>query len=77
MEESQLSFGQKAVGVRFNPSENPWVTTIKNQYAAIIDLLHEQREASDNPEVKRQLSIAITDTQTAQMWAVKAMTWQY
>jgi len=76
-DQQELSYGQKAVGVRFNPSENPWVTTLKKQYAATIDILNEQREASNNPEVKRQLSIAITETQTAQMWAVKAMTWQY
>ena len=29
------------------------------------------------PEVSRMLSVAITDAQTAQMWAVKAVTWQY
>jgi hypothetical protein len=35
------------------------------------------RTETDNPEVKRMLSLAITDAQTAQMWTVKAMTWQH
>ena len=34
-----------------------------------------EREATDSQEVKRMLSIAITDLQSAQMWAVKAVTW--
>ena len=47
MEERTLTFGEKAVGLSFNPSG----------------------------ERRRMLSIAITEAQTAQMWAVKAATW--
>jgi hypothetical protein len=45
--------------------------------AQYIDYLDQHRAASQNPEVKRQLSIAITEAQTSQMWAVKAITWQH
>jgi hypothetical protein len=33
------------------------------------------RLQSDDPEVKRMASVAITEAQTAQMWAIKAITW--
>jgi len=32
-----LTFGQKAVGVSFNPSQNETVAKVKQQYADIID----------------------------------------
>ena len=75
METRELSFGEKAVGLTFNPGGNPLVNAIKSQFAGVIDLLHANRETNANPEVKRMLSIAITEAQTAQMWAVKAVTW--
>jgi hypothetical protein len=34
------------------------------------------RESTESSEVKRMVSIAITEAQTAQMWAVKAITWK-
>lgn len=73
----ELSFGEKAVGLTFNPGGNLAVDTIKRYFAAAIDELHQHRDATHNQEVKRMLSIAITEAQTAQMWAVKAVTWQY
>lgn len=69
------TFGEKACGVSFNPGGNVTVAAIKAQFAATVDMLHAQREMATDPEVKRMLSIAITETQTAQMWAVKAVTW--
>jgi hypothetical protein len=74
---SELTFGQKACGVSFNPSGHAVVNEIKKDFAIIVDNLHAIRLATDNAEVKRMLSIAITEAQTAQMWAVKAVTWQY
>lgn len=73
----ELSFGQRAVGITFNPSNNPEVEAIKRSFAGNIDLLNGLREATDNPEKKRMYSIAITECQQAQMWAVKGSTWQY
>lgn len=74
---TELTFGQKAVGLTFNPGGHPAVNRIKTLFAAVIDDLNDERSKSENAEVKRQLSVAITETQTAQMWAVKAVTWQY
>ncbi len=75
MDKTQLTFGERACGMTFNPGGNEDVAAIKGAYALVVDGLHQRREASDDHEVKRMLSIAITETQTAQMWAVKAVTW--
>lgn len=70
-----LTFGERAVGLTFNPSQNPQVKAIKEQYAATIDMLNDLRKVTEDKEIAQMLSVAITDTQTAQMWAVKAITW--
>ena len=77
-----LTYGEEAVGISFNPSSSSEVDAIKRFYANIIDKLNDKkREESDKPreevngELLRLLSIAITEAQTAQMWAVKAITW--
>jgi hypothetical protein len=75
-EEKQLTFGEKAVGLTFNPGGDPLVTAIKGDFAQAIDTLHAAREAATDPEVKRMLSTAITNAQTAQMWGVKGVTWK-
>lgn len=72
---SELTFGQKAVGLRFNPSPDSAVDVCKQRFADAIDQMHELRSASDSQEAKRLASVAITELQTAQMWAVKALTW--
>lgn len=77
-EETQrmLTFGEKAVGLTFNPSQDPAVNACKTGFAAVIDQMNNLRESSDNFAVKRMASVAITEAQTAQMWAVKAITWR-
>lgn len=70
-----ITFGEKAVGLTFNPGGNKAVGNIKKQFAFTIDTLEKYRKESEDSEVKRMLSIAITEAQTAQMWAVKAVTW--
>lgn len=77
MPSEELTFGQKAVGLSFNPSGDTGVTTIKKNFAQIIDDLNSLRsDPGLSSEAKRLYSIAITEAQTAQMWAVKAMTWK-
>ena len=80
MDTENLTFGQKAVGLTFNPSNDTDVDTVKRQYAAIIDMLDELRRTAaflgERSEKGRLASIAITEAQTAQMWAVKALTWK-
>lgn len=74
---SVLSFGEKAVGLTFNPGGTTEVDIIKDMSAVLIDQLHTARINSESPEKKRMYSEAITNIQTGQMWGVKAATWQY
>ena len=78
--ERELTFGEKAVGLTFNPSNDTDVDAIKRLYAQIIDTLEELRHTAafigTRSEKGRLASIAITEAQTAQMWAVKALTWK-
>jgi hypothetical protein len=69
------TFGQQAVGLSFNPSGDDAVTRVKSLYAQIIDELHDLRSGTTG-EAARLASIAITEAQGAQMWAVKAITWK-
>jgi hypothetical protein len=77
MIEKKMTFGEKSCGVSFNPDNNPHVDDIKKSFAAIVDNLDFLRGTTDNAEIKRMISVAITEAQTAQMWAVKAVTWKY
>lgn len=76
MTERELSYGEKAVGLTFNPSGDSDVNKIKAMYAGIIDEMHRLRVTTEDSEQGRLASVAITQAQTAQMWAVKALTWK-
>ena len=73
------TFGEDAVGLNYMeeyPSRYN-VSRIKKLYAEIIDLLNGERLCDGldkHPEKDRYLSVAITETQTAQMWAIKGIT---
>ncbi len=71
-----LSFGQKAVGLKFNPSGDDAVDQCKSGFANLIDQMNSLRNNSASGEQKRLASVAITEAQGAQMWAVKALTWK-
>lgn len=76
----EMTYGEKAVGLTFNPSNDPRVQEIKALYAKIIDICNivPVKENSEiNGEQARLYKIAITEAQTAQMWAVKAVTYQF
>lgn len=72
----EQTFGEKAVGLAFNPSGDDAVAQCKAQFAACIDTMDLLRKSATSSEVVRMASIAITEAQTAQMWAVKALTWR-
>lgn len=76
-----MTFGQKAVGITFNPGGSPQVNRIKELSAALIDELHNQRTGNpaevQNGEKVAQFTLAIRKIQEGQMWGVKAATWQY
>lgn len=73
----EMTFGEKAVGLTFNPSNDDAVAQCKAEFARVIDRMNDLRASTDNAEVKRMASVAITEAQTAQMWAVKAITWKF
>jgi len=82
MNEREQTYGEKAVGLSFNPSGMGDVDKLKKLYAEIIDHMDDFRKgyiARKDPkeaEIIRLCSIAITEAQTAQMWAVKAVTFR-
>jgi hypothetical protein len=79
MEDTQreMTYGEKAVGFTFNPSGDDKVQQVKELYAQIIDLCNALRTEAGQGEKGRLLSVAITEAQTAQMWAVKGITYQF
>ncbi len=80
MDTAEMTYGEKAVGLTFNPSNDSTVQEIKVTYAKIIDTLNLKigdLSPSVDGEKIRLYKIAITEAQTAQMWAVKAVTWGY
>jgi hypothetical protein len=73
---TEQTLGQKLVGLSFNPSGDETVNKVKTLCAEVIDLLDKQ--ALESPEgLKNKIcSDAIQQMITAQMWAVKAVTWK-
>jgi hypothetical protein len=71
---NEQTYGQKAVGINFNPSNDDAIYICKKRYSDLIDEMNDLRAISDSQEQKRLCSVAITELQTAQMWSVKALT---
>lgn len=74
-EKKEMTFGEKAVGLAFNPSGDPLAHKIKQLYAEIIDICYHAGNASHGHQL-RHWELAIADAETAQMRAVKAATWR-
>ena len=76
------TIGDKMVGRTFNPSADKRVDHLKALFAEVIDVMTQMRwdargdGAKPSIETVRLASVAITEAQTAQMWAVKAATWK-
>lgn len=77
----ELTFGEKAVGITFNPGGMEQVNRIKRLSADLIDELNNQRMGNpsdlQNGEKTAQFTLSIRKIQEGQMWGVKAATWQY
>lgn len=69
----ELTYGELAVDLSFNPSSSGEVHNCKVSFASEIDRMAKLRSRSTG-ERARLCSVAITEMQTAQMWAVKALT---
>lgn len=77
------TFGQKLVRADFNASNDDKVANMKEAFASLIDQVNDIRNAAwnsesptsdENQERGRAASIAITNLETAAMYAVKALT---
>jgi hypothetical protein len=71
-----MTYGEKAVGLSFNPSGDQYVERLKKLYAEIIDICADLSAEANSDNAKRLYSISIAEAQGAQMWAVKAVTWK-
>lgn len=70
------TLGEYRVRTQFNPSQEALVDQLKQKYAELIDLLAGYRAgvARDDAETQRVVAQAMTVTEDAAMWAVKAVT---
>lgn len=68
-----LTEGEYRVGINFNPSGDQQVNSIKNAAAFMIDALAPIAANPAHPGA-RCASIAMTEIESAAMWAVKAIT---
>lgn len=74
---AEQTYGEKAVGLSFNPAGDQAVYEIKKAFAVAIDLIQDERAKDTTPSEKgAMLTLAIREAQSAQMWAVKAVTWK-
>ncbi len=64
-----VTLGQKRVQRNFNPSANPIVESLKDDYANLIDKLEFMRDSKNG----REISIAQTELETSCMYAVKSL----
>ena len=76
---AELTFGGKMAGVSFNPSGDERVAKIKGLFANIIDELAGPSGENMGKVTGLQsplLDVAVSHAITAQMWAVKAITFK-
>jgi hypothetical protein len=69
-----MSLGEDRVRIKFNPSNNSAVDMLKQTAAKFIDQCHAIADKTDDPEIGRCISLAMTHAEDAAMWAVKAAT---
>ncbi|MBZ9986072.1 hypothetical protein LB572_03060 [Mesorhizobium sp. BH1-1-5] len=70
-----LTEGEYRVGINFNPSGNAAVDLVKAKAAELIDILAPIAANRDHPGA-RCAAVAMTEIESAAMWAVKAVTKQ-
>lgn len=72
-QERQLTLGEQRCHIDFNPSSDDKIGQFKRMMADAIDYCQTELAESSNPEAKRCFSIAMTELETAQMYAVKGI----
>lgn len=74
--EKELTIGQKLCGVGFNPGGDETVSKIKQAFADVADAVFEAATQA-SPQQAKMFDKVIDDLVTAQMWAVKSITWKH
>lgn len=59
-----------------SPDEVRRVTTVKQASNTLVEYLMVLRDSVHDAEVQRMYSVAITNAETASMWAVRAITYR-
>jgi hypothetical protein len=73
-----LTFGEKLVGLNFNPSNDDSVSKAKRLCADLADLLYNEQKNSETSELKNiLLPAAYAQILNAQMNVVKVLTLRY
>ena len=66
----------KALYLTLSEDEVRRVAMIKEKTGDLVAYFKTLRDSFHDAEVQRALAIAITDVETASMWAVRAVTWR-
>lgn len=75
---SQLSFGEKLVGITFNPSNDDKVSKAKSLCAELANLINDENDARETSQFSQRIfSHAVMEILNAQMNAVKFLTLKY
>jgi hypothetical protein len=74
----ELTAGELAVGITFNPSQDPTVAKLKSIFAEAFDIVEKSVPADDGTiptaRKRKMRDSALNEIITAQMWAVKVVT---
>lgn len=77
-EQRKLTFGEKLVGITFNPSNDGDVSEIKTKIAEVANLLNTRNSQNERSELSDPIYLAaITSLLEAQMMSVKYVTLKY
>lgn len=77
-DERPMTFGEKLVGLTFNPSNDDKVSKAKRLCADLADLLHDEMQGRETSEHSKLLEpLAYGEILNAQMNVVKVLTLKY
>ena len=77
-DQRQLTFGEKLVGLNFNPSNDDAVSKAKRLFAEIADLLYNEHQGAESSGLYHQLyNHTVGEILNAQMNVVKVLTLKY
>ncbi len=68
-----MTLGESRCHINFNPSSNDKIEAFKHVIASAIDFCNNELQSTADGEAKRCFSIAMTELETAQMYAVKGI----